>query len=154
MLGSFSFRDCLQDGHSQTIVPDPLFSSVPFPLLPQLGVNSRYHLPKIGCRPQDKAPFFQSGKYQVWTLKSLGRWSNICEFTCINNPFISGQKVHCIAFLSPLRNKKKKRMGGVKRYLVVNRWSFLSPQSPYIMSGLVSRSTLSHKRCVVERFSQ
>lgn len=111
MLGSFSFRDCLQDGHSQTIVPDPLFSSVPFPLLPQLGVNSRYHLPKIGCRPQDKAPFFQSGKYQVWTLKSLGRWSNICEFTCINNPFISGQKVHCIAFLSPLRNKKKEAYG-------------------------------------------
>ncbi|XP_068701971.1 T-box transcription factor TBX20-like [Montipora foliosa] len=57
-------RECLHDNHLQAIMPDPLYSSVPFPLLSQMGVNNRYQVPKIGCRPQDKGSFFQSGCLQ------------------------------------------------------------------------------------------
>ncbi|XP_029201708.2 T-box transcription factor TBX20-like isoform X2 [Acropora millepora] len=54
-------RDCFHDNHPQSIMPDSLYSSVPFPLLPQMGVSNRYQVPKIGCRPRDKGSFFQSG---------------------------------------------------------------------------------------------
>ncbi|PFX15630.1 T-box transcription factor TBX20 [Stylophora pistillata] len=54
-------RDCFHESHPPTMVTDPLYPSLPFPLIPQLGVNSRYQLPKIGCRSHDKATFFQTG---------------------------------------------------------------------------------------------
>lgn len=54
-------RECFHESHPPTMVTDPLYPSLPFPLIPQLGVNSRYQLPKIGCRSQDKATFFQTG---------------------------------------------------------------------------------------------
>lgn len=49
-----------------------MYTSVPFPLMPQLGVNSRYQLPKMGCRSQDKASFFQSGNHwYMWNKRSI-----------------------------------------------------------------------------------
>ncbi|XP_020606402.1 T-box transcription factor TBX20-like isoform X1 [Orbicella faveolata] len=54
-------RDSFHDSHPHAMIPDPMYTSVPFPLMPQLGVNNRYQLPKMGCRSQDKASFFQSG---------------------------------------------------------------------------------------------
>ena len=59
----FIFRDSFHDSHPHAMIPDPMYSSVPFPLMPQLGVNNRYQLPKMGCRSQDKASFFQSGNH-------------------------------------------------------------------------------------------
>lgn len=64
LFSLFVPRDCFHDSHPHTMIPDPMYPSVPFPLMPQLGVNSRCQFPKMGCRSQDKASFFQSGDYR------------------------------------------------------------------------------------------